>query len=185
MHFVETKQTVTQHNLVVHRMVFQQYWPGFQCFCRSSFISVNSCLSLTSTRIGHGLTSLYPETPQKFCELRSRDFRLLKSMFLIQDLACLFGWCVCVVVNVLSCSDFFYLFFLRLICRSESGESFHTVTAESISATLPTLVWKTSSTWQVGAFQIYFSRWFWIWVKIEIFSGYLTHGGCTACAISC
>lgn len=121
MHFVETKQTVTQHNLVVHRMVFQQYWPGFQCFCRSSFISVNSCLSLTLTRIGHGLTSLYPETPQKFCELRSRDFRLLKSMFLIQDLASLFGWCVCVVVNVLSCSDFFIYFFKTYLQKWKWG----------------------------------------------------------------
>lgn len=179
MHFVETKQTVTQHNLVVNRKVFQQYWPGFQCFCRSSFISVNSCLSLlTSPRIGHGLTSLYPETPQKFCELRSRDLRLLKSVFLIQDLADLFGWCVCVVVNVLSCSDFLIFFFLRFIRRSESGESFHTVTAESISATFPALVWKTGSTWQVGAFQIYFSRWFWISAKTEIF--WLLSTGSTA-----
>lgn len=73
---------------------------------------------------------------------------------------------------------FFNFFFLRLIRRSESGESFHTVTAESISATFPALVWKTGSTWQVGAFQIYFSRWFWISAKTEIF--WLLSTGSTA-----
>lgn len=56
------------------------------------------------------------------------------------------------------------VFFLRCICRSESGKPFHTVTAESISAAFPACFWETSSSWQVGAFQImYFCRLFWYW----------------------